>query len=80
MELIKVHKASSQTPKKKLRQEGGTLFSKGINPCLAVFQTMLHQKPMRTQIFQLAHSQLWHSLPLADRRPIDAKNFGKLSL
>jgi hypothetical protein len=31
--------------------EGVTLFGAGINPHLAVFQTMLHQKQVSSQLF-----------------------------
>jgi hypothetical protein len=41
MELEIVHEASSQTSRKKLRQEGGTLFGWGATPTLAVFQTTI---------------------------------------
>jgi hypothetical protein len=43
----------------------GSLFGKGINPCLAVFQTMLHQKQLvlqllpKQQVWQVTYRPFW---------------------
>jgi hypothetical protein len=76
-----VHNSPFNPLKKKLRQEREvTLFGTGINPFLAVFQTILLYKPMRPQYHQLIETASWDGFPVVYRCPSDAQNSSKLTL
>ena len=50
VKLVIMHSSPFNAPLKETAAgEGGTLFGRGINPNLAVFQTILIQKPIRPQ-------------------------------